>query len=342
MSTSGAIIVIALSGVLLQVGAWPTKWYGQPLYKYDEPLEFAFACTASSPAITKKYERITKVFTANCSDPNITEIANDSSQSGDPANQNVTHHVRYTCHQNVTGVDYLLSGPMGCDFADAENGYCSSCTTMYNSIMCQYHLFSLSRLSKTCVPIFDKLTKLQLVKRTDDNESPWYTYTGPMSLSDHTRNSKEGGGPPYCDGGKPSMVLSPCCVQPVMVLVTGEGCRQKVICGTRPEKIVPFKINWDISMESWNGSHFEAWNRMMWYSHRFLNVAMNQLDTCMNATDRVSVDDQCSRCKADPFVKRLFEVGYTVVTDIPLHRPDSEYPVIQKYIALTEAGRNRN
>ncbi|XP_055328319.1 uncharacterized protein LOC129581339 [Paramacrobiotus metropolitanus] len=310
MPTGGAIIVITLSVVLLRFCecAWLTEWHGQPLYRNDQPIEYAFECTDSSIPPDVLYEKVTKVPTAHCSEAIFT--------SGDP--MNATYRVHYTCRQNVTAAP----DPMAVGCYGSEDTYCSGCTSTYSAIMCQYRLFSLSRFWSTCVPILDELTKLQPINRADDKESWWLAngtvYTGPMRRYDYYRDPKKEGGAQYCDDGKPGMVISPCCGNPLMVVITDTGkCLQKVICGTSPERIVPFKLNWDITWDYWTGSHIDAWNRLIPKEQHFLNIAMNQLDKCMNATGRVSLD-QCDGCMAQPFVKRLFDVGHTVVTEIPL------------------------
>ncbi|XP_055327924.1 uncharacterized protein LOC129581075 [Paramacrobiotus metropolitanus] len=224
---------------------------------------------------------------------------------------NVTYQFNYTCRRPFKAG----SSPWSCkgkeDLLCTPERYCACCSDIYKELACQYKVYALSRFWDTCASPSDEIPKLEPIDR-DDNDEPSF-FSGVMHSPNYYHDPETG--MPYCDEGKVSMVIHPCCVPMVMMVISkGYNCLQKVICGTRPEQAVMFKFargGWPYAqIDAWSGSLNDAWDRLESYKRHYLNIAINKLDTCMNATN--GAQNQCEQCKAQKEVQRLYIIGNTV------------------------------
>ncbi|XP_055328160.1 uncharacterized protein LOC129581220 [Paramacrobiotus metropolitanus] len=304
-----AISCIALSGwVLSNVAADGPFCSGES--GDESPIEYAFECANSSTPPEVIIKTITDDKYLRCNWPTITPVSSGSS---------VKHHIHYACCRNLP----MMFLPTSAQPCLPEND-CDSCKNPYSRAMCQYDLFSLGRFWPTCIPLLDEITKLEAIDIAPDKEPPYEGWR--ITDPDYGKRPKPHmSGRPYCDDGKLSMVIHPCCNPPLMVVVDKKNCLQKVTCGTRPEANALFKTtrNWNdwppvyISSysswrdTSWTGPFYNAWDRISSEDKYVLNKALNKIDACMNITDHTAPVDQvqCSRCKAQTEVVRLYDHG---------------------------------
>ncbi|XP_055328263.1 uncharacterized protein LOC129581299 [Paramacrobiotus metropolitanus] len=309
--TGVVTVAIALSGLLLHNRAEGFLKPGDP----NPPFEYAFECMGSSTPAEAAFNRIKNRNDAHCTDADIARI-----NTGDPLS--VKHHFHYKCSTR-----YTVSGPSSLSCVPDRD--CVGCMAPYSEAMCQYDSFSLSRLWANCTTLRDEITRMETIETVDDADPEFGEdlTTIPIPVTtlppdyipqpDYDHNPKPHiSGKPYCDDGKPSMVIHPCFVPPLMVVVDKKDCLQKVTCGTRPEENEPFKVNLRappvrVNVGSWSGEYYDAWSVLPAHPKYVLNKAINKLTNCTSVTG--FDNDQCGRCKAEKEVARLYRDGYTVV-----------------------------
>ncbi|XP_055328204.1 uncharacterized protein LOC129581256 [Paramacrobiotus metropolitanus] len=294
--------VIALHSLLLHNSAAATG--------PDERLHYAFECVGSPTQPDAMLMKVTgKVMFDMCTWPTMTEVGREPSQSGEL----VRSQIHYTCGglSPTCFTSTMSSGPM-C----APDNDCFCCGSMYKLGMCHYNLFSLGRVWDNCKPLYDETTMLDLMESVDESEQIYGMITDPA----YSRlPAPPMTGRPYCNDGKVSIIVHPCCMPPLMLVIDKVDCLQKVACVTRREASVPFRLTWidepGAKIGSWTGPHREAWDRLRAWPKFVLGRVMNKMNDCMNATDRVSVgiEEQCGRCKEEKEMVKLYEMGYRAV-----------------------------
>ncbi|XP_055327997.1 uncharacterized protein LOC129581123 [Paramacrobiotus metropolitanus] len=305
MSTSATIslaIVIALNGIVLHNRA------------ADGQFNYVFECVDTSTTADEMFKKVTRQLAEmsfdKCSLWKTPEIGAALSQSGGATERK--YHVYYTCREGANC--YLpFDGPR----CSPEN-QCLCCRMWYSLTRCQYEIMSLNRFWNACTPFYDEESKtlLETIESVDDSnrDSLYGLIRDPDSIARSVATDR-----PYCNDGKLSMVIHPCCEPPLMLVVDKVDCLQKVLCGTRLESGIPFKFfdsdSRGATIGSWTGPLNDAWDRLPAWPKIVFSRVMHKLVACMNATDRVSVadTDQCNLCKAPKEVVRLYEMGNTVV-----------------------------
>ncbi|XP_055357906.1 uncharacterized protein LOC129602778 [Paramacrobiotus metropolitanus] len=263
------------------------------------PFDYALECPGPFPP-EAFFNEFNKISVGRCSSRKFTEVGNASTAG--------KFQVRYTCRRPWA---YCYQPSRGPDCVP-ENS-CMCCKTLYSEVMCQYDMLSLSRFWKTCTPRYGEMTNLESIEIENSPTEQLSPYTSDWFM-DYIRHGDEPhvSGDPYVDAGKPEpkLVIHPCCEPPLMLTVRRRNGLHRVLCGTRPEVIMPFKVMW----HDWE-KVYDVFDRLTAWTKYTLNRAMTVLDNCLNITDHAAVvtKEQCSRCKELEEVKKLYSLGYTVV-----------------------------
>ncbi|XP_055347306.1 uncharacterized protein LOC129594591 [Paramacrobiotus metropolitanus] len=283
--TGNIAIAIALNSLLLCDWAAASD---------DDRMTFVFEC--ANPSIPPKamFNQIFELSHRQC----------DFWKTIEPGNPNdLRYQVYYQCARKFSECPNEPSPR--CELA---NKCCCGTHTTYAAAMCEYDLFSMSRLWNSCTPNYYEMNMRETIESVDESEQIYDMVTDHIQLTGRT----------YCNDGQMNLIIHPCCVPPLMLVIDKGECLQKVFCGTRREAVAPFKVAWKDSdgatIGSWTGPLIDAWDRLRPWPKFVLNRAIGQLDECVNVTGRVSVvgEDQCARCKAQKAVMRLYEMGHTV------------------------------
>ncbi|XP_055327229.1 uncharacterized protein LOC129580636 [Paramacrobiotus metropolitanus] len=302
-------------------GLPPPSWIAGATHSDGDPyrpFQYALECPGLAWPPHALFEDFHKISDAQCSRLIFNATSDGFSQSGDPIN--ARFRVHYTCRRPWS---YCYEPPRGPDCVPG-NG-CMCCKTLYSEVMCQYDMFSLSRFWKACTHLYAEMTNMELIEIENSPTAESSRWKYDLDMEDGYGDSTHVSQHPYLDHGNPNVAIHPCCEPPLMLTVKRAEGLQRVVCGTRPEVILPFKLMWKdwphVHVEyrgatpGWTGPVYGVFDRLNVFTKYTLLRGITVLDKCLNRTDHAAAVtmDQCDRCKNLEEVKNLWDSGYTVM-----------------------------